>query len=75
MAKHTRMLAVLGGALAALLWLSGTPAQAAARGSFERTLTVSGPVNLDVSTGSGDISVHKGPVGSVQVSGRIKVSG
>lgn len=61
--------------LAALLGLSSAPAQASARGSFQRTLTVTGPVDLDVSTGSGDIDVRSGPVGSVQVTGRIKVSG
>lgn len=62
-------------ALAAGLWLGAMPAQASARGSFQRTLTVTGPVDLDVSTGSGDIDVHSGPVASVQVTGRIKVSG
>jgi DUF4097 and DUF4098 domain-containing protein YvlB len=62
-------------ALAAGLWVAAIPARAAARGSFQRTLTVTGPVDLDVSTGSGDIDVRSGPVGSVQVTGRIKVSG
>ena len=32
-------------------------AQAAAEGSFERTLQVSGPVDLEVTTGSGDLAV------------------
>ena len=66
---------VLALALAALLWFAAAPAQAAARGSFQRTLTVTGPVDMDVSTGSGDIEVRSGAVGSVQVTGRIKVSG
>jgi Toastrack DUF4097 len=66
---------ILAAALAALLWISTIPARAAARGSFQRTLTVTGPVDLDVSTGAGDIEVHSGAVGSVQVTGRIKVSG
>jgi hypothetical protein len=70
-----RTLAFLAAALAALGWLSATPALAAARGSFQRTLTVTGPVDLDVVTGAGDIDVRSGPVGSVQVTGRIKVSG
>ncbi len=67
--------AILAAALAALFCISTIPAHAAARGSFQRTLTVSGPVDLDVSTGSGDIDVRSGAVGSVQVTGRIKASG
>lgn len=68
-------LAILAAALAVLFCISTIPAQAAARGSFQRTLTVTGPVDLDVSTGSGDIDVRSGAVGSVQVTGRIKASG
>ncbi|HSB75219.1 MAG TPA: DUF4097 family beta strand repeat-containing protein [Terriglobales bacterium] len=67
--------AVLAVAVAALLCLAGQPAKAEARGSFQRTLTVTGPVDLDVSTGSGDIDVRSGAVGSVQITGRIKASG
>ena len=67
--------AVLAVALAALLWFTAPLAQAEARGSFQRTLTVTGPVDLDVSTGSGDIDVRSGAVGSVQITGRIKASG
>jgi DUF4097 and DUF4098 domain-containing protein YvlB len=72
---NKRTLAVVTAALVALLWVSTTPAQAAARGSFDRTLTVSGAADLDVSTGSGDITVRSGPAGSVHVIGHIKVSG
>ena len=43
-----------------------------ARGSFERTLTVSGPVELSVRTGSGDIQIRTGETHRVQVSGRIR---
>ncbi|HEY6936884.1 MAG TPA: hypothetical protein VI424_07015, partial [Terriglobales bacterium] len=75
MADRKNSLAILAAALAVLFCISTIPAQAAARGSFQRTLTVTGPVDLDVSTGSGDIDVHSGAVGSVQVTGRIKVSG
>ena len=47
-------------------------AQAArVRGSFERTLTVSGPVDLSVRTGSGDIQIRVGTVDRVQLTGRI----
>lgn len=45
-----------------------------AEGSFTRTLTVAGPVTLDVSTGSGSIVVRSGQAGSVRIEGRIKAS-
>ena len=51
-----------------------TTAHAQARGSFERTLTVSGPVDLNVRTGSGDISIRTGDGQRVQVVGRISAS-
>ena len=64
-------LAVLAGmALACVPALAtGQPAE----GSFDRTLTVSGAVELDVTTGSGSIEVQAGPAGSVRVVGRIRV--
>jgi len=45
-----------------------------ARGSFERTLTVSGPVDLSVRTGSGDIQIRTGSSDRVQILGRISAS-
>jgi DUF4097 and DUF4098 domain-containing protein YvlB len=45
-----------------------------AQGSFERTLTVSGPVDMDVATGSGDVTVRPGPAGSVKVIGHIRAN-
>ena len=45
-----------------------------ARGAFERTLTVSGPVDLSIRTGSGDIQIRTGSGGQVQVIGRISAS-
>jgi hypothetical protein len=47
-------------------------AMASAEASFERTLSVSGAVDLDVSTGSGNITVRPGNSGTVRVIGRIK---
>jgi hypothetical protein len=47
-------------------------ASAQAEGSFDRTLNVSGPVSLDVSTGSGTIAIHRGAGDRVQVHGRIR---
>lgn len=43
-----------------------------AEGSFDKTLQVSGPVDLQITTGSGGIQVRAGDGGTVQVHGRIK---
>src|ERR1700722_2024327 len=48
--------------------LASTP-----QGSFEKTLTVSGPVDLDVLTHSGDVTVRAGSSGSVLSRGEIYV--
>jgi len=44
----------------------------AAEGSFERTLRVTGAVDLDVTTGSGNIEVRTGDAATVKVYGRIQ---
>jgi len=64
-------------AAAALLFLVAPSGRAEAQqavGSFSRTLTVSGPVDLEVSSGSGRIEVRAGQAGRVEVSGRITSS-
>jgi hypothetical protein len=43
------------------------------QGSFERTLTVSGPVDLEVLTRSGDVTVRAGSAGSVSIRAKIYV--
>ena len=48
-----------------------TFAQTRVRGTFERTLTVTEPVDLHVRTGSGDVVVRSGAVDRVHVVGRI----
>ncbi len=65
------MLVALG--ILTVLALAGAPALAA-EGSFDRTLKVTGPVTLDVTTGSGSIAVRAGGSGSVTVHGRIRTS-
>ena len=47
-------------------------AVAAEEGSFDRTLSVDGPVQLEVRTGSGSIEVLAGASGSVEVQGIIR---
>ena len=44
------------------------------QGTFDKTFQVSGPVNLDVQTHSGDIIVRNGPAGSVSIRGKIFVN-
>jgi len=43
------------------------------QGEFERTLNVSGPVDLEVLTRSGDVTVRAGSSGSVFIRGKIYV--
>jgi hypothetical protein len=43
------------------------------QGAFEKTLTVSGPVDLEVLTHSGDVTVRAGSSGSVFIRGKIYV--
>ena len=56
-----------------LLMAVSLVAMASVQGSFERTLQVTGPVELEVLTHSGDISVKSGPAGSVVIHGKIHV--
>jgi hypothetical protein len=44
------------------------------QGTFDRTLQVSGPVDIEALTRSGDITVRAGSSGSVQIHGKIYVS-
>src|SRR5262245_60509787 len=46
-----------------------------ATGSFERTLKVTGPVDINVTTGSGRIQVRTGTGNRVRVVGSIRASG
>ncbi|HLW55306.1 MAG TPA: DUF4097 family beta strand repeat-containing protein [Candidatus Angelobacter sp.] len=68
--KSARLLGLLVIACA----LSALPLYAAATGHFERTLQVSGPVDLEVTSGSGNITVHQGGNGTVYVAAKIRVS-
>jgi DUF4097 and DUF4098 domain-containing protein YvlB len=45
-----------------------------ATGSFQQTVSVDESISLDVSTGSGSISIISGPPGQVEVKGKIKVN-
>jgi hypothetical protein len=56
------------GLLASGVALASTP-----QGQFEKTFQVTGPVDLEVQTHSGDITVRSGPAGSVSIRGKIYV--
>ncbi len=50
-------------------------AASGASGSFEQSLSVDGPVLLDVSTGSGSIKITTSDSGRAQIKGQIKIGG
>jgi Putative adhesin len=61
-------------AIALVALLASTAAFASTpQGTFEKTFQVSGPVDLEVLTRSGDITVRTGPAGSVFIRGKIFV--
>jgi urease beta subunit len=64
--------ALLGLGVVLLIAAVAAPSHGSAEGSFDRTLKVTGPVQLDVSTGSGSIRVRPGSAGSVHVVGTIR---
>jgi hypothetical protein len=57
----------------AVLLASTFAAASTPQGQFEKTFQVSGPVDLEVQTHSGDIIVRSGPAGSVSIRGKIYV--
>ncbi len=62
--------------LAVLLITLALPATlfAAAEGTFDRTLSVSGSVTMDLTTGSGDVTIRTGGGNQVVVHGRVRAS-
>ena len=59
--------------LAIALFAASFAAASTPQGQFEKTFQVSGPVDLEVQTHSGDITVRSGPAGSVSIRGKIYV--
>ncbi len=76
-ASHFRgsfLVALAFTSVAALVLLTcGVAAASTPQGQFEKTFQVSGTVNLEVQTHSGDIIVRSGQAGTVTVRGRIFV--
>ena len=58
--------------LVLILLLAGTLSFARAEGQFDRTLTVSGAVNLDLTTGSGSVMIKAGGANQVVIQGRVR---
>jgi DUF4097 and DUF4098 domain-containing protein YvlB len=57
-----------------LICLQAVPAAASAEGSFQRTLAVTDPANIDLTTGSGSVRVRTGGSGQVEINAHIKVT-
>ena len=66
---------VAGAVLALVVLFTSSAARAwnSPQGTFDKTLTVSGPVDLEVLTHSGDVRVKTGNSGSVEIHGKIYV--
>jgi DUF4097 and DUF4098 domain-containing protein YvlB len=62
------------GAIAIIVCLPAMSAAASSEGSFQRTLQVSGPVHLELTTGSGNVHVRAGSSNQLQVTGHIKAT-
>jgi hypothetical protein len=58
---------------AAMLFASAFAFASSPQGTFEKTFQVNGPVDLEVLSRSGDITVRTGPAGSVFIRGKIFV--
>jgi hypothetical protein len=52
----------------------GAYASMPVEGSFDRTLTVNGPVDLEIRSGSGGVRIDAGPVETVHVVARIRAN-
>jgi DUF4097 and DUF4098 domain-containing protein YvlB len=55
--------------------LAGCLAEMGSEGTFDRTFNVNGPVELEVTTGSGDVHIRPGVSGRVEIHGEIHAHG
>src|ERR1700740_96358 len=74
MMRH-RNFAVLAGSLIAALAGAGCAMGPSVSGSFDRTLSVSGPIRLELNNTSGDVSITGSADGKVHVHGDARASG
>lgn len=78
LALRERKLTRTAGALFPLVFLlaglaAGCGMEPGATGTFEKTLSVDGPVRFELATGSGDIEIITGPPGQVRIHGDFRV--
>lgn len=58
-----------------LSFVAACPAFAAREGTFHRSLDVTGPADIDLTTGSGNVIVRTGTQGKVEITGHVRASG
>jgi DUF4097 and DUF4098 domain-containing protein YvlB len=76
MTRHRlQRVAFAAGAMLSAALLAGCLAENGMEGTFERTFNVNGPVELEVTTGSGDVHIAPGVDGRVEIRGRIHAHG
>lgn len=73
--SHRNFLLAATANLAAAVFLAGCMTGPSAEGTFDRTLNVSGPVELQVATSSGDVHISQGSTGAVHIHGVIHAKG
>jgi len=72
--KHSLLLSTrLVFAIAMIVTLTTAALASSPQGTFDKTLQVSGPVDLEVMTHSGDVRIRAGSSGTVQIHGKIFV--
>jgi hypothetical protein len=64
---------LIGAIVFLALLATGVAMASTPQGQFEKTFQVTGPVDLEVQTHSGDVTVHSGPAGVVSIRGKIYV--
>jgi len=72
--KSTRNYSLASIIVVTLACLQPMSAAASSEGSFQRTLQVTGPVNLDLTSGSGSVNVRTGSSSQVEITGHIKTT-
>jgi DUF4097 and DUF4098 domain-containing protein YvlB len=71
--QNFKVIGTVVGITLIVLFTSAAVMASTPQGTFDKTLTVNGPVDLEVLTHSGDVRVRAGSSGSVQIHGKIYV--
>jgi DUF4097 and DUF4098 domain-containing protein YvlB len=70
-----RVSTLAAGLILAVALLASCMDVASVEGTFDRTLKVEGPVQLELSAGSGDVHISRGSAGEVHIRGEIRAHG